>query len=65
MEPINTPASVEAVRQHVNPELQKFLYNYPTEHRQARALSSMAQYEPSIVPNGYRCSAAVSTEAWY
>ncbi len=53
MEPMNVPASVEAVRQGVNPALQKFLYNYPTEHRQTRALSSIANYNASIVPRGY------------
>ena len=63
MEPMNVPASVEAVRQGVNPELQKFLYNYPTEQRQTRALSSMGRFEPSVIPNGYGDAIAQAAEA--
>ena len=53
MEEIAPPQSVETIRQTVDPEFQKFLYDFPTEPRQTRALSQVGKYEASIVPKGY------------
>ncbi len=63
MGPLEIPPAIETVRQGVNPDLQSLLHRYKAPERSARALGSMAKYEPSIVPNGYGDAVQSAAEA--
>ena len=63
MGPLEIPPAIETVRQGVNPDLQSLLHRYKAPERSARALGSMAKYEPSIVPNGYGEAVQLAAEA--
>lgn len=49
---LELPKSLKVIESKVNPEFQRFLYRYQTPERTTRALGSIKQFQPDLIPRG-------------